>query len=334
MRKKETLVDVAIIGGGPAGLFTAFNCGMRGLSTKVLEASKDPGGKVARFYPEKYIYDVGGIPGISGEELVKNMVAQAAMHHQEIITGSLVEQVEKNPEGIFCLTTDKGDRHYSRTVIACSGMGRYDPVLLEIEGLNQFEGEFLHYMFNKPEKFTGKKVAILSSHRAGIDWAAALEGKADRVYLINESNKFAAAGEEDLDKLNELSAHLHCGNRITSFYEEKGQLKQITLTDEEGGMEEVEVDQLLVYQGIKFIPAPFKEWNIVSERSRIVVSDGMESNLEGFYAAGDAAYYPGKSLLIANGYTEAITAVNSAALYLDSNAPKQMYSTVVYRHLH
>ena len=52
--------DVTIIGGGSAGLFTAFYSGMRDLSTRIIEFQPNLGGKI-HIYPEKMIWDVGGI---------------------------------------------------------------------------------------------------------------------------------------------------------------------------------------------------------------------------------------------------------------------------------
>ena len=52
--------DITIIGGGPSGLYAAFYAGMRDLSVRIIETKKTLGGKV-HFYPEKMIWDVGGI---------------------------------------------------------------------------------------------------------------------------------------------------------------------------------------------------------------------------------------------------------------------------------
>lgn len=329
--KEEPVVDVIIIGGGPVGLFAAFNCGMRGLTVKVIEANPELGGKVARFYPEKYIYDIGGMPSISGEKLVENMIAQAARHQPEMITEQIVEGIEKTESGLFSITTNKEERHCSKTVISCAGMGRYEPVLLNNEYASRFEGNFLHYMFKQPEKFNQKKVAIYSDHRVATDWAFALKGKAEKIYVINNTDEFTNTSAEDMDKLAIASDEICYNATISSLNGKNDCLDSITIVKDNQLEKELDVDHLLVYLGIKFASVPLEEWGIKSEKSRVSVNTGMESSLPGFYAAGDAAIYPDKSLLIANGYTEAITAVNSAAQYLDSKAPSQLYSTVVYR---
>lgn len=54
--------DVIIIGAGPAGLFTGFYVGMRGLSFRFIDPLPEPGGQLSALYPEKYIYDVAASP--------------------------------------------------------------------------------------------------------------------------------------------------------------------------------------------------------------------------------------------------------------------------------
>src|SRR5690349_15641061 len=71
-------VDVAIVGAGPTGLFAAYYAGFRGLTVAVIDTLPEPGGQITAMYPEKDIFDVGGLPSIKGRDLVANLVAQAA----------------------------------------------------------------------------------------------------------------------------------------------------------------------------------------------------------------------------------------------------------------
>ena len=64
MMNSEQLYDVTIIGGGPAGLFSAFYSGFREMKTKIIEFQPYLGGKV-HVYPEKMIWDVGGLTPVS-----------------------------------------------------------------------------------------------------------------------------------------------------------------------------------------------------------------------------------------------------------------------------
>ena len=56
--------DVAIIGAGPAGLFSVFECGMLKMKCHVIDALDAIGGQLSALYPEKPIYDIPGCPEI------------------------------------------------------------------------------------------------------------------------------------------------------------------------------------------------------------------------------------------------------------------------------
>ena len=58
------LYDVTIVGGGPTGLFASFYAGLRDLNVKIIDSLPQLGGQLMEFYPDKYIYDIGGIPKI------------------------------------------------------------------------------------------------------------------------------------------------------------------------------------------------------------------------------------------------------------------------------
>jgi len=70
--------DVIIVGAGPVGLVTVFECGMVRLSCHVVDVLADAGRPVHRALSEKPIYDVPGFPDIEAAELVVRLKAQAA----------------------------------------------------------------------------------------------------------------------------------------------------------------------------------------------------------------------------------------------------------------
>ena len=63
----QEIKDISIIGGGPTGLFAAFYAGMRGASARIIDALPALGGQLMALYPEKYIFDVAGLPEGAGE---------------------------------------------------------------------------------------------------------------------------------------------------------------------------------------------------------------------------------------------------------------------------
>lgn len=61
--------DALIIGAGPVGLFAVFELGLVDIATHVIDILDKPGGQCAELYPEKPIYDIPGLPVVTGHDL-------------------------------------------------------------------------------------------------------------------------------------------------------------------------------------------------------------------------------------------------------------------------
>src|ERR1051325_10750268 len=86
--------DITIIGAGPTGLFALFYAGMRGVSAQIVDALPELGGQLTALYPEKYIFDVGGLPKILAKDLVKQLAEQAGQFHEPIHVGHNIVGLE------------------------------------------------------------------------------------------------------------------------------------------------------------------------------------------------------------------------------------------------
>src|SRR5262249_40889918 len=91
---EPTRAEVAIVGGGPVGLYAAYYAGFRGLTGIVFEALPIFGGQISAFYPEAVLYDVPGFPAITGRDLVERLREQAARFPFEIRLGEEVVAIE------------------------------------------------------------------------------------------------------------------------------------------------------------------------------------------------------------------------------------------------
>ncbi len=166
----EELFDVTIIGGGPAGLYSAFYSGLRELKTKIIEYQTYLGGKV-HVYPEKMIWDIGGLTPVTGEQLIQQIIQQGLTFKPEVFLGEKVTSVNKREDGIFVIQTGSQQEHYSKTVILAVGGGILKPQRLPIEGAERFEVSNLHYTVKSLSRFKGKTVLISGGGNAAIDWA-------------------------------------------------------------------------------------------------------------------------------------------------------------------
>lgn len=323
----EELYDVTIIGGGTTGLYSAFYSGMRDLKTKVMEYQSSVGGKVSFFYPEKKIYDVGGLPGITGEDLVQNVTEQAESVEPTFVRGVKVTAIEKLEDGTFVLTTENGEEHFSKTVLVASGLGTFQMQPLQVKDRERYDGKQIHYTIQNLEQYRNQKVVVVSQNRVGIDWSLALEGIAEEVHIVNRSDEFKAVYEQDIEKLESSSVRIHKNQEIQEL---RGNVRMTGVVLHDGTV--LDIDHILVYEGLQIDKSLYEEWGLETDKGRIPVASDMCASLPGVFVAGDAAVYPSKTMLIASGFNEAMAAVNSAARYLDPKAKAQVYSTVIYKH--
>ncbi|WP_144491486.1 ferredoxin--NADP reductase 2 [Bacillus sp. WP8] len=329
MQEDSKVYDITVIGGGPVGLFTAFYGGMRQASVKIIESLPQLGGQLSALYPEKYIYDVAGFPKIRAQELVDNLKEQMDKFDQTICLEQAVEIVEKQADGIFKLVTNQ-EVHYSKTIIITAGNGAFQPRKLELDTAESFEGSNLHYFINDLNQFAGRRVAVLGGGDSAVDWALMLEPIAKEVSIIHRRDKFRAH-EHSVENLHNSKVNVLTPFVPTELIGED-RIEQIVLEEVKGDKKQVlDVDDVIVNFGFVSSLGPIKQWGLEIEKNSIVVKSTMETNIEGFYAAGDICTYEGKVKLIASGFGEAPTAVNNAKAYMDPKARVQpLHSTSLF----
>lgn len=317
-QSNETAVDVAIIGGGPAGMFAAFYGGMRQMTVSLIESMPQLGGQLAALYPEKYIYDVAGFPKVTAQELVNNLKTQMELFKSNLHLEEKVLKVSKIEERLFEIVTDKRV-HHARSVIITAGVGAFEPRRLELPEAAQYEKTNLHYFVSDLERYRGQKVLISGGGDSALDWALMLEPIAEQVMLVHRRDKFRAH-EHSVELLMNSKVRVITPTEITSLQGE-GSISHVTLTDVKSGMTtDYEVDAVIVNFGFVSSLGPIAEWGLNIDGGSIVVDSRMETNIPGIFAAGDITTYPGKLKLIAVGFGEAPTAINNAKVYVDPAA--------------
>ncbi|MCL1631304.1 NAD(P)/FAD-dependent oxidoreductase [Sporolactobacillus sp. CPB3-1] len=321
------LYDVTIIGGGPAGLYTAFYCGMRALKTKIIEAKNDLGGVITHFYPEKTIYDVGGIPQITGEELVDRLTRQAKTFQPELITNQVIAGMERQEDGSFKLISTTGEVHRTRKIILAVGCGTFEVNKLQLKEAARFEGKSLFYAVRHIQQFAGKHVVISGGGDGALDWAAELAPLCHKVTVVYRGTEFTHALEHQMQRLKSHSVDIRTDSEIVALTGDDI-LQSVTVRNVASGHEILQADALIVNHGFNYGLGTLESWGMSIDDGGIVVDQRMESSVKGIFAIGNAAKYPQKVYLIAAGFVEGPIAVNSIKQDLDPKAPAQaMVST-------
>jgi thioredoxin reductase (NADPH) len=318
------LTDVTIIGGGPVGLFAAFYAGLRGVSCRIVDALPQLGGQLMALYPEKYVYDVGGLPRILAKDLANNMIEQGTQFGPEVVLEAEVQQLLPE-DGHLRLVTARGE-FLSKTVVITAGKGALNPRVLECPGWDEHRGDGggAHTHVRQPEDFRGKRVLIVGGGDSAVDWVLGLRGIAAEITLIHRRPEFRAHKASVL----EMHAAAERGEvRILTPYETRaihgagGCVSSVVVYNNETGVDEtLAIDAVVALLGFKPDLGPIGRWGLALEKNTIKVSQLMETNLPGVYAAGDVVHYPGKLELIATGYGEAAVAVNNAVHHINPKA--------------
>jgi thioredoxin reductase (NADPH) len=317
--QSDQIVDIVIVGGGPAGMFAAFYAGMRQASAKIIESLPQLGGQLAALYPEKYIYDVAGFPKVTAQQLVNNLKEQLKLFPEtQICLEEKVENVVKKEERLFEVTTNK-DVHYAKAVIITAGVGAFEPRRLELPEAAKFEKSNLHYFVPDLNVFKGQRVVLTGGGDSAVDWALMLEPIAEKVTLVHRRDKFRAH-EHSVENLMNSRVEVLTFKEITALHGDD-RIEKVTITDNKTGeVLEREVDAVIVNFGFISSLGPIANWGLDIEKGSIRVDTRMETNIPGIFAAGDITTYPGKLKLIAVGFGEAPTAVNNAKVYIDPEA--------------
>ncbi len=324
MRKHEDLYDVTIIGGGPAGLFAAFYSGLREMKTKLIEYQPELGGKV-HVYPEKMIWDVGGLPPILGGKLIEQMIEQGLTFDPTVVLNEKVESIERDESGLFILRAASGEQHYSKTVIVAIGGGILEPQKINLEGAEKFEVANLHYVVKSLMRFKDKTVIISGGGNSAVDWANELEPIARQVYLTYR--KDALSGHEaQVKQLLNSSVKCFFNTTITKLiaHPNHEKIETVELTNQQTGeITELPIDEVIINHGYERDRSLLDNSRVKLELVDGYYIDGQSASgttVAGIYAAGDILHYDKKLHLIAGAFQDAANAVNQAKLYLEPEA--------------
>lgn len=324
--KQRDLYDVTVIGGGPAGLYSAFYSGLREMKTKLIEFQPYLGGKI-HVYPEKMIWDVGGQTPITGANLIKQLVKQGLTFQPTVVLNEKIEAISRDAEGLFVLRAASGRKHYSKTVIVAIGSGILTPQKLEIEGAERFEVANLHYTVKSLAYFKGKTVVISGGGNSAIDWANELEPIAKKVYVTYRKAAFSGH-EAQVTQLLNSSAVCCFHTTITKLVagEDRNLIEHVELTNHRTGeVTSLPVDEVVINHGYERDTSLLEnsELDIALADSHYIAGNATsESSVAGLYAAGDILQYDGKLNLIAGAFQDAANAVNKAKQYIEPAASK------------
>ena len=307
--------DIIIIGAGPTGLFAVFEAGLLKLKCHLIDSLPIPGGQCAEIYPKKPIYDIPSQPEILAGDLVTKLMEQIKPFRPGFTLGEMAQTIDRNSNGDFIITTDKGTQHQAPIVAIAGGLGTFVPRKPQLDRLKEYEVNGVDYIIRDPEKYRDKKVLIAGGGDSALDWTIFLSDIAAEVTLIHRRTEFRGA----LDSVEKIQL-LKNNNKIKLFtpaevfqLEGKNSLEAIYIMHKEQE-KKIEIDYFIPLFGLTPKLGPIADWGLEIEKNAIKVNNSFDyqTNIPGIYAIGDVNTYPGKLKLILCGFHEATLMCQSA----------------------
>lgn len=307
--------DIIIIGAGPTGLFAVFEAGLLKLKCHLIDSLPQPGGQCAEIYPKKPIYDIPSRPEILAGDLVDQLMTQIQPFKPGFTLGETAQEIHKERDGSFVVTTDKGTQHHAQVVAIAGGLGTFEPRKPDLANLILWEDKGVDYIIREPEKYRNKNVLIAGGGDSALDWTIVLAELAQSVTLVHRRNQFRGA----LDSVQKVQA-LKDQNKIQVItpaeviaLDGDRHLTNVTLKVEGTSVNQA-VDYFIPLFGLTPKLGPIANWGLEIEKNAIKVDNSLDyqTNIPGIYAIGDVNIYPGKLKLILCGFHEATLMCHSA----------------------
>ena len=311
--------DVLIIGAGPCGLFAVFELGLLDIKAHLVDILDKPGGQCAELYPEKPIYDIPGIPYVTGDGLTKALLEQIKPFGPQYHFSEMVQTIERIGDPAFRVTTDAGKVFECKVVIVAAGGGSFQPKRPPIPGVEAYEAKSVHYAVRKMEQFRGKKLLIAGGGDSALDWTLNLAPIAGHLTLLHRRQEFRAAP----DSVNKMMALVEQRKidfvlgQVTSLDGADGQVSKAVVKQNDGTTTDIACDAILPFFGLTMKLGPVANWGLKLDDDLIEVETAsFETSEKGIFAIGDINTYPGKLKLILCGFHEGALAAQKIHRYI------------------
>lgn len=307
--------DVVIIGAGPVGLFAVFELGLLDVRCHLIDILDKVGGQCAELYPEKPIYDIPGIPVVTGQGLTDQLMEQIKPFKPTFHLGQRVDELKRRDGGGFELVTDQGTRFLCKVVVIAAGGGSFTPKRPPLDGIEAYEAKSVHYSVRRMETFRGKDVMIAGGGDSALDWTLNLAPIANSLTLVHRRDDFRGA-PHSVAQMRQLVAEgkvrLLIG-QMTTLSGTDGALESVTVKTASGD-ERVACNALMPFFGLTMKLGPVANWGLnLAENLIPVDTEKFETSEAGIFAIGDINTYPGKLKLILSGFHEGALMAQQAA---------------------
>jgi thioredoxin reductase (NADPH) len=295
------MLDLAIIGGGPAGLTAGLYATRGGLKDVVMFEKGMPGGQITGSS------EIENYPGVSHEvtglELMENWPEQSmrfGMKHRM----DEVSRVSKKDDGIFEIALLGGEIVEAKSVIIATGS---TPRRAGIEGEEKLFGKGVSTCATCDGFFyKGKEVAVLGGGDTALEEALYLANICSKVYLIHRRDTFRASPVSIEKVKNKENIELILNSSVKEIVGDMMGVTGVKISGKDGSQRDLEVPGIFVFVGMNVNNATLRQENgsflcDLDDNGNVIVDLKMHTSVKGLFAAGDIRIDAAKQVVCAAG---------------------------------
>lgn len=289
----DDIIDIAIVGGGPAGL-TAAIYGARARAKTVVFETGLPGGQIVS---ASWVENYPGFPnGISGQELADLMYLQAQNAGAEFRIISPVEAIRTN--GCDYVLTSGGQELDAHVVVLATGA---IPKKLGVPGEAEFTGRGVSWCATcDGPLYRDKVVVVIGGGDSATQEALYLAKIAKEVHLVHRRDELRATECLQEQCFFNPQITMHLSYVVDEIVGEGGKVTGVKLrSKDKGSVEVLPVDGVFEFVGIDSQSALVTDLCELDELGFVKVDRNGLSSRPGLYAAGDVANYELKQVVTA-----------------------------------
>lgn len=317
--ENKTILDLAIIGGGPAGLSAGMYATRGGLSNVVMYEKSVLGGQITKSS------EIENYPGVTesltGMELMEKWPEQVSRFGLKI-EQKVVQKVNKNGK-LFELLLEDGSIVSAKSVIVCTGS---NPKKSGVKGEDRFYGRGVSFCATCDGFFyKNKEVAVLGGGDTALEEAIFLSNLCSKVYVIHRRDTFRACPATVQRVTNNPKIEFVLDSTVKEIYGDNMGVNGVIVTNKNTNEErDLPVPGIFVFVGMHVNNEVLKQADgnficSMNEYGEVIVDLNMKTSVPGLFAAGDIRIDAPKQVVCAaaDGSTAAIRAIEYIETYDD-----------------
>jgi len=308
---ERAFYDLAIIGGGPAGLAAGIYAAREGIDAIIVDGGSLGGQAGVTERVDNY----PGFPdGIEGGELADRFVRQARRYGVEMLEAVSVTDLRADEqEGDVSLTLSSGQEISAHAALIATGSSYRR---LEVPGEDGLIGAGVHFCATCDGPFYrgSEELLVIGGGNSGLEEGLFLTNFAERVRIL-ERNPELKGSQLLQDKVRGHPAiEVHTSTEVVELLGRSGRLQEVRARDRASG-EDLSWSPAGVFVFIGLTPnTEFLRGAVELDEWGFVASEGFATSLEGVYVAGDVRAGSTKQLGSATG--DGIAALLAVREYL------------------